>query len=479
MDDDTRKALAGLMSKSVAAYFAGVKHAIHALEHAAHTTASFLESAVFPALDSVVKMNEETAHSLISALGGQRPWREVMDETTQRLESGHRFSELVHTWGRALFGTARFAGETVLAEDACFRLTYIPPTHGTQPAPAAGARHAMADQPVAIFHAGGCIPYSDRVFRMAPGYDFYSRFLERGLPVYAMELRGDRDEVDYSGLTIDTLVDSIAAMSSHAFAHNRERKLVLEGYCGQGTQALTYALARPEDAVRKFNLLSIFVAPVDGARCTRLAAAAAATPELYREALMQLYGAMGNYVPGESVQVGLDLSLEALFRKSWLGYFSTGWSRTDLGRVKHVDELTPAQRRDLAGAYWVSTDCSRRFPVPVGIARFTSALFRHGIAADGALPYPVHGRTVSLTTLRDHLQVPVLGFYGGRDPVVPDATAQILSSMLGDRYTHVVHAQAGHISYVLSPKMWSRSSSAALVPNPVDLILAAGRAGME
>jgi hypothetical protein len=465
MDDETRKALANLMSKSVSAYYAGVKHSIHTLKHAAHTASSFLEGAVFPALDTMVQMNEQVAQSFMAVLRGERKWNELLDETSQRFDAGQRFSDLVHTWGRELFGSARFAGETVLAEDEFFRLTYIPAAPGARP-PA---------QPLAVFHAGGCIPYGDRIFRMAPGFDFYGRFVERGLPVYAMELRGDRTEVDASRLDVDRLVESIAALSSRAFAHNQERKLVLEGYCGQGTQALCYVLARPEDADAKFTALSLFVSPVDGSRCTELAAAAKATPDLYHEALMSFYGAMGNYVPGESVQIGLDLPLKALFHKSPLGYFSAGWNRTDLAQVKRMDQLTPAQRRDLAGAYWVSTDCSRRFPVPVGIARFTSALFKHGIAADGTLPAPVQGRSVSLTALRDQTRLRVLGFYGGRDPVVPDATAQILGTVLGERYTHVVHAQAGHISYVLSPKLWDPTSPRGLVPNPIDLI--AGAAG--
>lgn len=459
MDDDTRKSLVDFLSKGVAAYHAGVKHSIQTLEHAARTTASFVEGALFPALHSVAKMNEDVARSLMAAVRGERPWREIVAETSLRLGAGHRFSQMVHTWGRDLFGSARFAGETVLAEDGFFRLTYIPPAPGARPA-----------QPIALFHAGGCIPYSDRLFRLVPGYDFYGRFLERGLAVYAMELRGDRDQVDYSALTIDALVHSIATLSTHAFVHNRERKLVLEGYCGQGTQALTYVLARPDEAEHKFGALCLFVAPVDGARCGKLATAAASVPDLYHEALMSFYAAIGNYVPGESVQIGLDLPLEALFHKSPLGYFATGWSRTDLARVVQPDELTPAQRRDLAGAYWVSADCSRRFPVPVGIARFTSALFKHGIAADGTLPHPVLGRSVGLAALRDRTRMPVLGFYGGRDPVTPDATAHVLGKLLGPRYTHVVHADAGHVTYVLSPKLWQPGAPGALAPNPVDLI---------
>lgn len=467
MDDRTRKALASLMARGVSAYYAGVKHSIHSLKQAAHAASTFLDSAVFPALDSVVQMNEQVAQSLMAAMRGDKPWRELVDETSQRIESAGRFASLVHTWGRDLFGSATFPGETVLAEDDMFRLVHIPPAPGVQP------------QPVAMFHAGGCIPYGDRIFRMLPDYNLYGRFIERGLPVYAMELRGDRTEVDYSGLDIDILVDAIAAMSSRAFEHNRGRKMVLEGYCGQGTQALTYVAARPEDADRKFSAACAFVAPVDGSRCTDLATAVRATPDLHHQALMAFYGAIGNYVPGESVQLGLDLPLGAAFHKTRMGYVSAGWNRTDLARLRSPGDLTPAQRRDLAGAYWVSTDCSRRFPVPVGIARFTSALFRDGVARDGTLPYPVHGREVSLATIRDRTDLRLVGFYGGRDPVVPDATAHVLSALLGDRYTHVVHAQAGHISYVLSPKLWDTSSPRAMVPNPIDLVLAAERAELS
>lgn len=466
MDDQTRKALASLMARGVSAYYAGVKHSIHTLKHAAHSASSFLDSAVFPALDSMVQMNEQMAQSLMAAMRGDKPWRALVDETSQRIESAGRYASLVRTWGRDLFGSATFPGETVLAEDDMFRLVHIPPAPGVQA------------QPMAVFHAGGCIPYGDRIFRLLPDYNLYDRFRERGLPVYAMELRGDRSEVDYSGLTIDILVDAIAAMSGRAFEHNRGRKMVLEGYCGQGTQALTYVAAQPEDADRKFSAVCAFVAPVDGARCSDLAAAVQATPDLQHQALMAFYGTIGSYVPGESVQMGLDLPLRAMFHKSSLGYFSAGWNRTDLAGLRSPGELTPAQRRDLAGAYWVSTDCSRRFPVPVGIARFTSALFRHGVARDGALPYPVHGRPVSLAAIRDRTDLRLFGFYGGRDPVVPDATAHILATLLGDRYTHVVHGQAGHISYVLSPKLWDTSSPRAMIPNPIDLVLAAERAAL-
>ncbi|WP_428268770.1 hypothetical protein [Haliangium sp.] len=472
MDDETNKSLLGLMSKGVATYYSGVKHSVDSVKHSVHSATSFLESAVFPAIESMVRMNEQVAQSVVSALQGDKQWRDVFEETSQRFDAGRRFNTLVHTIGKELFGSARFEGEVVLAEDEMFRLTYIPAS-----APAVQIDGA----PAAMFHAGGIIPFSDRIFRMLPAYNFYDRFRERGIAVYAMELRGDRAQVDYSGLTIDSLVDAIALMSTRAFEHNRGRKLILEGYCGQGTQALTYVAAKPDDAEAKFRTVCTFVSPVDGSRCASLARSVQATPDLYHEALMGYYGALmdlsgGGYLSGEGTQFGLDLPLGSLFGKSWLGYFSTGWNRTDLARVQSADDLSETQKRDLTGAYWVSTDCARRFPLPVGIARFTSALFRDGVARDGTLPYPVQGREVNLRAIVEQTTLPVIGVYGGRDPVVPDSTAHVMLSVLGDRYRHVVHPQAGHISYVLSPKLWKPGASNALAPNPIDLILASAGA---
>jgi hypothetical protein len=71
----------------------------------------------------------------------------------------------------------------------------------------------------------------------------------------------------------------------------------------------------------------------------------------------------------------------------------------------------------------------------------------------------------------------MVGFYGGRDVMVPDRTAYVLLSVLGDRYSHVVHPLAGHISYVLSPRMWDPKDKRGMQPNPIDALasVAAGQ----
>lgn len=434
-----------------------VDNALKSMRFVQYNSNAWFRGSVFPAADAVLLMNRSVRESLLQALRGEKDWTTFFAETNDRFRAGSRYERLVNTIGKELFGSATFANETVLAEDEFFRLSYLPPT--------------AEEQPVAIFHAGGSIPYGDRIFRLTADYNFYDRFLERGIPVYAMELRADRNELDASGVTIERLVDSIQQLSDVAFVHNSKREMVLEGYCGHGTQALAYLAAKPEDAERKFHTYTTFVSPIDGTSCTRLADSVNSTPELVFRVQTLLWRLFGGYVPGDALRLGLDTALEALFHKTALGYFSAGWMNQALPDVKSPDRLVPRQQLALAGAYWVSPDCARRFPVPLDISKFTTALFSKGIAPDGTIPYTYRGETLSLARVVEETDLRIISFFGGLDEVVPAKTASILVKLFGERYMHVVHPWAGHISYVLSPQTWSASHPKKLDPNPIDLLL--------
>ena len=210
---------------------------------------------------------------------------------------------------------------------------------------------------------------------------------------------------------------------------------------------------------------------MDGSKCESLAVAMHATPDKLLDANLTLWGLVGGYLPGDTTRLGIDMPLKAVFYKTPFGYFLAGWHRTDWAKVNAIADLNPNQRRDLAGAYWVSADNSNRFPIPVDLARYTAKLFKKGIPPTGDLPHTYAGRQLSLKTIATETKLKLFGFYGGRDPVVPDRTAHILISFFGDRYTHVVHPDAGHISYVLSPKLWDPQNAKGLKPNPIDLLL--------
>jgi hypothetical protein len=426
------------------------------------SSAHLLEGLVYPAHRALAEIDREVV------LAWLRGWA-AQDLTalgrglTDRAVAGMRYAHLVRTLGGELFGSARWPDEQVLGEDEFYRLTYLPATsQDGEPRPA-------------LFHLGGVLPYGDRLFRLLPEANLLERFRERGMAVYALELKGDARSLDLGGLTLARVMAAVDRHSAAAFAHAGGQRLILEAYCGLASQALAYVAARPREADQRFSVLATFVGPVDGTRCEILAEPMRLVPDEILAASYALAEWTEGTVSGDDLRLGQDLALRALFLKTPLGQFLSGWNLPDLARVERVADLTAAERKILAGAFWISPENGRRHPVPVDLARFSGALFKQGIAPDGTIPFTVEGRALSLATLARETRMQFVGFYGGKDVLVPDETAEPLKRLLGDRYTHVVHPGAGHISYILSPKVWHPGPK-ALDPNPVDLLLAlAGR----
>jgi hypothetical protein len=458
-----RTVAADLVSGSTEMSFHNVRDSIKLMRLAAYATHQTLEGSVFPALEAVIGMQETWSGSVTTLLRGDRKLREFARENVDRVKSAAKFGRLVKKLGRQLYGSATFVGEQVLEQDEFLKLSYLPPKPGVPIAP------------VALFHAGGGLPYGDRIFRFLPEANFYDRFLERGMPVYAVELRGDRSELNYAGLTLERLIDSFEAMSAAAFDHNEKRKMVLEGYCGHGMQVVAFAAAKPKEVQERFVGLSTFVSPFDGRECLMLAEMQTLMPESMTEMSFVLAKILGRgYVPGDGMRMSLDMGLRTTFHKTPLAHVAAGFRQLDYANVRKLEDLSKHQRKDLAGAYWISPESARRFALPVDLVRYASRLFSEGIAADGTLPAVYRGRTLSLRTLLDETTLPIVGFFGGRDLMIPDRTAYGIMPLLGNRYRHVVHPHAGHISYILSPKSW-RSGPMALEPNPVDVMMELAR----
>ncbi len=457
----TALSIAGdLMAGSTELTFRNTRDSLKVLRMMSYATHQTLEGSVFPAFEAVLGMQEAWSGSVLSALRGERKVREVASESVDRIRSAAKFGRLVKKFGKQLYGSATFDGEQVLSQDPFLKLSYLPPSQNVPRAP------------IAIFHAGGGLPYGDRIFRFLPESNLYGRFLERGIPVYAVELRGDRDQVDYAGLTLERLIDAMDSMSAIAFEHNEHRKMVLEGYCGHGMQTLAFVAAKPREASERMCAATTFVSPFDGRECQVLAE----FPSLMPESLMDLSFAIaklvgGGYVPGDGMRMSLDLGLRTTFHKTPLAHVAAGWNQTDYAKVRTVQDLSKRQRRDLTGAYWISPESARRFALPLDLVRFASRLFTKGIGPDGELPASYRGKPLSLRTILDETPLPLIGFFGGRDAMIPDRTAYPIMPLLGKRYRHVVHPHAGHISYILSPKSWQSGHPTSLDPNPIDLLL--------
>ncbi len=453
-------AFAELVDRGTGACDAALSNSVKSWQYAAWTTNRVLEGNVFPTLGALVDVQRSLGRSVTGVARGDSSVRETARDLGARAVSAARWSRLVGRLGREIFGSARWPGERMLAEHGPFRLTYIPP-----------AADVEASR-TAIFHAGGSIPYGDGIFRLTPEHNLYGRFVERGIGVYAMELKGDRYHNRYGDLTMDALVEATDHLTQVAHGHHG-RRLVLEGYCGHGTQALAFLCSRPDAVRERIRAFATFVSPIDGTRCERISAAVRRAPDGLMDAQYALFERLGGYFPGDPARVGLDMALGSMFHKTHIGYMTAGWMNATVGTARTLDDLSASGRRDLAGAYWISPEMARRYPIPVGIARYTTALFTQGVGRDGSLPWKSpEGTPLSLATLRDQTDLEVLGFYGGLDVVVPDATAHCLMGLLGERYMHVVHPNAGHISYVLSPGSWRPGARKPLTPHPIDLLLA-------
>jgi hypothetical protein len=453
------KKLANLLGKGLGLWYPSVHDSIKTARLAVFTYEHVFEGSVVPAIQAAVGMQEQLAGSLVDSIRGDQSYRDFARDTWQRLRSGARYSHLVGTLGKELFGSAKLPGEKVIDADDRFRLVYIPPKDGQ-----------VAGPPV--FHAGGSIPYGDRIFRLLPEANFYERFTERGLPVYAMEVRGDRYEVDYGKLTMDEHVENLERLIDLAFRH-AGRKLVLEGYCGHGMQLLPYLAAKPAHAEQTLCAVALFVSPVHGPACTMISSMPQLTPKRAADLQLWMWDKLSGYVWGDGVRLGLDLALKKNFIKTPFGYFHDGWSQSSFAAVKTVDDLDPLQRKMLAGAYWISAENARRFAIPVDLVRYANAMFSQGLGRKGELPVTYRGRELSLADFAKETTLPVFGFYGGTDPVILDRTGYPFVGLLGKRYHHVVHPYAGHISYIFSPELWDPEGRKAFDPHPIDLLVEA------
>ncbi len=427
---------------------------------AAYSAERLAEGGAIAAVRALVDMQLDAAASTLDVVRGDRDPFAAAGELGSRTRSGLRYDLLVQTLGRELFGSGRLQDEVVLAEDRHFRLVYVPAKKGAPALPP-------------LFHLGGVLPYGDQLFRLLPELCFYERFTSRGMPVYAMELKGDRGENDYQDLTLEGVIDAVSHFSGLALDHARGQKLVLEAAVGLASHALAYVCARPLEANARFKVVGTFVGPVDGTRCERLAGIMGVMPESVVEGSYRLAEMMGTYVSGDNLRTTQDLALNGFFAKTPLGRFATGWKRPEYAAVDGVASLTPEQRKDLTGQYWISAENCRRWPVPVDLSRYSANLFTRGVTSEGVLPGSYQGRPLSIADALANTSLQFVGFYGGKDVLVPESTAEVMKRILGDRYTHVLHPDAGHVSYIFSPKLWDPANPKGLKPNPVDVLLEA------
>ena len=451
---------AQLLTQGMGMYTQGMEQLLKAMSGNMYMLERAVEDGVIPSVRAMFELEKDISSALLAGFSGERQPDEVVAELGQRMRAGGRYGHLVDTLGRELFGTATFPGEQVLASSDFVTLSYLPPERDVEP-PFEGA----------LFHVGGFLPYSDRIFRFLPEANLFAPFLERGIPVYALELNGEREDLpQLSEFSLEKFIDVVDEMTELAFEHHGKKRLVLEGYCGLGMQAMAYVAARPDDAQRKLKVAFTMVAPVDGRECKLVGGLMEQVPPNLIMSQLNLLELTGGYLPGDALRLGMDIPIGANFPKTPLGRFLAGWKNTAYAEINATEELDPRQRKELAGAYWISPDNCQRFPLPTSLVRYSSGLFMQGIDDDLTIPFSYKDVPLTFRAIEEETDIQLAGFYGGRDVVVPPSTADVLARNLPGRYTHVVHPQAGHISYVLSRSIWNPGHNNALTPNPIDLI---------
>jgi len=382
--------------------------------------------------------------------------RFLLHKATEKHFSGLLFPLLVYLKGGELLGSAKYPNEVTLKENDFFKLTFIPAKNSTN---------------IALFHTGGILPYSDKIFRFLPEINFFEPFLEEGISIYALELKGNKYQIhNYNSLTLEQILNTINEFSNIAFQHNQNKKMVIEGYCGLGIQALSYLMYYPEEAEKKFHLAVLFVSPIDGKNCGALSDAMEEIPNYLIDLSFFVSNILGE-LPFFSTQLIQDFTMNSLISKTYLGLYYYGWKKEKY----HLEdlwtkELLLEQKKELAGTYWISPLNGFLYPIPLDLAKFYTRLYKQGIKEDGSLPWKIKDTTLNLNTIIEKTTIKVIGFYGKNDRLVPSNTANILKKILDYRYQHIVHENAGHISYILTPESWIKNHPKSLNPNPIELI---------
>lgn len=415
----------------------------------------FNESIIKEEWELLYKLYMDNLDFILDSLKQNVTFRYLVFKFIEKHLSGFTFPLLIYLKGFQLFGSAKYQNEVVLKENEYFKLTYIPSSNPSK---------------ISLFHVGGILPYSDRIFRFLPEINFFDRFLESGISLYAMELKGNKFQIpNYNKLTMETILDTIEEFSNIAFEHNQNKKMILEGYCGLGIQALSYLMYYPDSAEKKFSLLTLFVAPIDG-KCSGILADDMNMIPNYLIDLSYFISNIIGEVPFFTTQTIQDLTMKSFISKTYLGLYYQGWKK-DMYHIEDIwnKDLLLEQKKELAGNFWISPLNGSLYPIPLNLAKFYTRLYKDGIQ-DGVIPFKINEKTLNISTILEKTTIKVLGFYGAQDKLVHHNTANVLKSILDYRYQHIVHNNAGHISYILTPESWNKNHNKALNPNPIEAI---------
>ncbi len=406
----------------------------------------FTMSYYAPFMRDTIEMLNIFVHDILNGSNN-----EFIQTLEQRFQSSIKMKDLVLQFGKELFGSARWENETVIAENEFFALHYIP--------------HQGEKQIAAVFMAGGYIPYSDSLFRFSSQRNFYSPFLKNGISVYEMKMKAPAYENNsLIKLSPDINISIIHEWADLAFRHNKNKKMILMGYCGTAIMAMGAYLADIEKMSSIFPVIATFAFPLDAKKCV-------AFSRIIELVSQEIENKAQEFYSGEQLSEFIDLSLERSHEKTDTGYFMLGWKNKDYYNVKTLDDLNERQKIELGMLYWLSAENSARTPISKELVDFMYRYFTEGVGKDGFLPFSYKGKPLDLKTLNNQ-DIQAFFFHGDIDNIVPPEAAFILDEILNkEKFARFIHKNTDHISYIFNMKRWEKNNEKGFEPNPLEVML--------
>jgi polyhydroxyalkanoate synthase len=278
------------------------------------------------------------------------------------------------------------------------------------------------------------------VFDLVPGNSFVEAMLQRGFDVYLVDW-GVPDELE-AGNGLETYTDDyLPTIVNEVAARSGSDEVDVFGYCFGGVLSLLSLAGNPDLPVRS---LAVQATPIDFEQMgpmTSLLAGGHVDPE-------DLIDQSGN-VPAEVM----------------LNSFRVLQPTGDV--TGYVNLWQHLWNDDYVAAHQTMTQwATDHIPFPGEAFRQTAELFgRRNLLRTGEVP--LDGRTVRLTDL----SVPFLNIIGEKDHIVPPASTEPLTSLVGSDDVTELRFAAGHVGLIVG-----RSAHRTNIPAMADWFASQDRA---
>lgn len=271
------------------------------------------------------------------------------------------------------------------------------------------------------------------VFDLAPGNSFVEAVLGRGFDVFLIDW-GTPDEME-AGNTLETYCDELLPELVDVVRDITDSETVtMFGYCFGGLLAAIYLAGHPGSPV---SSLAVMATPVDF------------------EA-MGAFTVLANHIDPETMVDETGNVPASVMRNSFRFLQPTG------DMTSYANLWQNLWNDDFVDAHQTMTQWAKdHIPFPGAcMAQVTDLFARQNLFRSGR--FPLGGRTVDLADI----SVPFLNIIGEKDHIVPPASSEVLTSLVGSASAEELRLPAGHVGLIVG-----RSAHKRNIPAMTDWLL--------